>query len=53
MDFFHHTTDLLVDIALAAVDWADDVGLVDAFEEAGEWVVTQVDAAGNAIEEVW
>ena len=53
MDFFHHTAELLEDIALATVDWADDVGLVDAFEEAGEWVVTQVDAAGNAIEEVW
>ena len=42
-----------MDIAIAAHEWADDVGLVDAFEEAGEWVVTQVDAAGNAIEEVW
>lgn len=42
-----------MDIAIASAEWAEDVGLVDAFEEAGEWITTQVDEAGNAIEEVW
>ena len=42
-----------MDIAVAATEWAENVGLVDALEEAGEWVVTQVDEFGNAIEETW
>ena len=42
-----------MDIAIAGAEWAENVGLVDAFEDAGEWIVTQVDEAGNALEEVW
>ena len=42
-----------MDIAIAADQWADDIGLSAAFEAAGEWVVTQVDAVGNVIEETW
>ena len=42
-----------MDIAIAADEWADNVGLSEAFEAAGEWVVTQVDAVGNVIEETW